>query len=369
MGLSASLAAVGAQLEGIVVDPSGKPLPGTAVRALKPPDQQTAGSPNFVETSSDAGGAFHLDVPGSGPFVVRADHPRFAARLVAKVAPGKTLTLRMSPGLAIDGQVFDARTSRPLAGAEILVLQAEGGSFSDPDRPELFARSAKTAKDGRFRVDRIAIGRWLVQAVAEGHARDERLLAVAGPPAPPLPPTLFYLDIGSSVSGVVSGPAGKPAAWARVWIYPSGSTPGMSKAARLRQSIPFPRAVTDDRGRFVLRGVPEASEYTVYRAARNRARHTAAEGDGCRGRVSGRPGPPTEGRSHAHGHPSWRGERPGVGTGHADDTQAPRRIAGWSGLLVECGTEHRCRERGLALQQDWSLVVSTSPCACRDTRT
>ncbi|MCU0225124.1 MAG: carboxypeptidase-like regulatory domain-containing protein [Acidobacteria bacterium] len=170
----------------------------------------------------------------------------------------------MSAGLAIEGQVFDARTSRPLAGAEILVLQAEGGSFSDPDRPDLFARSAKTAKDGRFRVDRIAIGRWLVQAVAEGHARDERLVAVAGPPAPPLPPTLFFLDIGSSISGVVSGPGGKPAAGVKVWIYPSGSTPRMSKAARLRPSIPFPAAVTDDRGRFVLRGVPEASEFTVY---------------------------------------------------------------------------------------------------------
>jgi RNA polymerase sigma factor (sigma-70 family) len=244
-------------VRGRVLDPDGKPFAGAKLyltvsygRPKKP----------AVRAASGPDGRFHFTFPKTEYFEAgwireRAEPWRWCDIVAA--APGhgpvsvwmadvkKELSLRLIKDARIGGRVRDLE-GRPVAGAEVRVI---GPSWS----PLLDA--ATTDKQGRFTVAGVGCGRevelrvaaptlethWVkVKTPADGAAKVEVL---AGPTKP--------------VVGVVRGrDTGKPLAGVEVWALLHGWPRGEDDPHILR-------AVTDERGRYRLLGLPKAPKYEL----------------------------------------------------------------------------------------------------------
>ncbi len=231
----------GGDLEGIVRDPSGKPVSGVGLSIfLEGSNQQFA----YVET--DAGGRYQLDhLPlnialrilelGKGDYIheaipIRLTHPRQELNL----------TLRLRPhGGSIAGIVLD-HDGRPIAGAELI----------NPGNSSAISRRSKTGPNGRFRLENLyatLTGKEVIVR-AKGHA-PKRLTVEPGPAGNPAEVTIA-LEPGHRIKGRVTDDKGRPIEG--VDVYFSGGNHGDEGGGK---------TTTDAQGRFDFDSLPVNSPF------------------------------------------------------------------------------------------------------------
>ena len=262
-----------ASLAGTVLGPDGEPVPGAAVEAWLVSmwiEDYTRGGPDLA-VLADERGRFLLEGL-SGEFVISARTESLACRrgLCGELGPGAEaaeLRLELVPAVPLRGRVVDA-SGAPVEGAELTVGDPYNGrartevegvfscpalrGFAVSDDQGRFAFEGLSEVNPRITVERE--GYTIYRDVAEGPGRGRpksaraaggvKEIGIGGPAAgiDPERPVEIVLESGSVVAGRVFGSDGRPAVGARVERSSGDRT--------------FPGVVaTDERGRFVLRGV------------------------------------------------------------------------------------------------------------------
>src|SRR5579883_17660 len=288
-------------VRGVVLDPTGKPVPGAQLAIF---DAQTTGPAPQPAAGPD--GRFAFDLPplkdGFHWRTVLASAPGFGADWVmVKADPVTTAVLRLVPDVPVTGRVVDLE-GRPVAGAAVAVYELFDGppgaldGFLAARKKPIAVQSAAaqrldrltsdcphgrlgqllrttTAADGSFRLDGLGRDRVVTLLVTKTGIADT-FAAVAtrpgfdpageGSSAPPLYPPAFTLAVGPDkpITGVVRDAATKaPLAGVPVRgiAVPEGRLIGMYSF----HGLPHAAAVTDPAGRYTLRGLAKAARYEI----------------------------------------------------------------------------------------------------------
>jgi hypothetical protein len=155
-------------VDGRVIDATGGPIAGAFVTAR----EVGAGSDVTSAALSDERGAFHLEaVTGLLEIAARADGYSRMSRHVA--APARDATLVLAPGTRLEGLVLAERGETPIAGARVAAINDDG----------LLLRGieAETGGDGRFQIDGLAAGSYVLRVSAAGFQDQQQALRVLGP--------------------------------------------------------------------------------------------------------------------------------------------------------------------------------------------
>lgn len=157
-----TLRAGGVEITGIVNDISGGPIAHARVRASMGMWGEGGVSP---PAETDDKGAFSLWVPqGNVQVTARADG--YAAGSQRGRAPG-TFEVLLTPESSLSGIVIDARTEKPIEGADVNVERSEWEGFLD------FSQK-RTDEKGAFRIDGLSPGRFTAIVHGEkGYGRSE----------------------------------------------------------------------------------------------------------------------------------------------------------------------------------------------------
>jgi Carboxypeptidase regulatory-like domain len=232
-------------LEGIVTGPDGKPVADALVLARGP---FLSYSEAPLMTRTDAAGRYRIVVRRDEPHRLSVDAKGLAPVLIEKARPGGApIKVALGRGRSIEGIVCDAATGEGIAGARV---QAGGGRavplLSEPDGG---VREAMADAKGRYRITGVGKGSQEVTATAKGFARGRKSSVGAGGRAD------FLLLRGSSLTGSVMGPDGKPVSGAVVAIQ-----------SELRFSMAANPERTDAKGGFEFAGVEPGTYRLVARA-------------------------------------------------------------------------------------------------------
>lgn len=152
-----------AVLEGRVLSPSGRPLPGAEVQ-LPPGAMMRRGG--FHRTGTDGDGHYVLDSLPPGPLTVEATHPDHGtARRQVELRVGEnSLDITLEGGNEVSGRVIDD-AGTPVAGAEVWL--ASSAAFQP--------FSTMSQGDGSFRFAAVADGSYQAGVDKTGFARAERV--------------------------------------------------------------------------------------------------------------------------------------------------------------------------------------------------
>ena len=231
-----------AAIEGVVKGPDGKPVAGAVVLA-----RRAEGSPYARDrrTATGGDGRFRFDAPEPGPYDLRIEAPGFAARTIRGAAPGTPHQITLDRGGTLEGTVLDARGA-PVAGARIEAWDMGGAFFagSFASDPRLGRVRGRSDTRGRFRLEGLPPGLLGLTASATGMGFARRASLRAGDRVQ------LILAPGSSLSGTVFDPSGKPAAGVVVQVEPED--PGSQRSFAAPQT-------TDARGRFEIGGLVAGS--------------------------------------------------------------------------------------------------------------
>lgn len=228
------------EIHGIVVRPDGKPAPGARVGVIAAFALGYQPAPPQILTA-DEKGDFRLETKGGKEFGLRAQLRPFASVALQRVSAGQRVTLKLEAGSTIEGEVLDAVTGKPIAGAQVHVSEWDVSPYAEVD-PDFAVVRAKTDVKGRFTLSGVqGDGRPLVRAMATGFG-SEAAPVVAGAPMK------FRLSPGRDLRGVIVDGADRPVAKARVTLRGSASTLSGASNASGRFEIgglkPIPYDVT-----------------------------------------------------------------------------------------------------------------------------
>jgi hypothetical protein len=150
------------------------------------------------------------------------------------------------------GKVVD-EAGRPVAGAEVRLLPAEGAGGSDRELRSGDAVRATSDKKGRFTIATLPAGRVDLDARAPGYVSTfiRGLTVAPGPGAFDLGRVI--LASGSRLEGWVEDPEGQPVEGAVVRA--GKADPTTARLAMAGVAVPDPEAVTGADGRFEIRGL------------------------------------------------------------------------------------------------------------------
>jgi hypothetical protein len=207
--------------------------------------ERTGGDPVLgARTTSGLDGGFVIPGLGARDYTLLAEEPSSAPAIRRGVrAPASGIVLVMAPGGALVGRVVDAGTRQPVSGFTVVVSERLGLAL-DTVRAETTFDA-----DGRYRIERLAHGRYVVVAAAQGYATtaDREVVIGAGETSAD-----FELSRGATLSGVVRD-ADTRAPLERAKVALEGrARPGASEHALAPAAV----AVTDARGEFSLGGLP-----------------------------------------------------------------------------------------------------------------
>ena len=212
----------GGTLTGTVVGSDGKPLGGATVRAI-PWNSQPGMGPQVPTwqlrqtegVATDEAGSFTVEGLKPGPILVGVEAPDHRQLIVkdlsvveGQVTGGRVLALER--GLAITGRLTN-EAGEGVATASIW-LQREQVEGVPPD----FSGTGRAvvAKDGSFRVDGLAPGRYALNATGSGYAPEAVTGVAAGSSGVDI-----LLRKGLAISGRVLLPDGSPASGSRVRVW------------------------------------------------------------------------------------------------------------------------------------------------------
>lgn len=201
-GVAAPMPSSGIGVYGTVRNAEGVGVPRANVTLISLSGRQLGRS------VSHADGAYGLDAPGPGSYVLIAaadgHQPQASTVIVAEEPLSHDLLLSGTSGLA--GHVRAADSSAPVAGAMVVITDVRG---------EVLA-TGLSGEQGEFRFDELVNGTFTVAVNANGFRPTAIPVEVAGNGVTRLD---IELAAGARVSGVVrAGAAGRPLADARVTL-------------------------------------------------------------------------------------------------------------------------------------------------------
>jgi RNA polymerase sigma factor (sigma-70 family) len=231
----------GAFAQGVVLDPSGHPIPGARVvsypetisRAVRPADV-APGSEPLSAAETDRDGRFQVALAGRAPrFGLFVEAKGLSPAAVGAVLPGDERAVTLDASRILEGTVLD-RGGHPVPGALVRWLALMG-----PARVEL---DVSSGSDGRYRLDGLPSRRsakeapfgenWWMEVRAEGFAplmiERPMTLSDAGPESP------FDLVVvrGATLRGrVLDAETGSPIAGARVFLWSIEGMHGLASGA------------------------------------------------------------------------------------------------------------------------------------------
>ncbi len=212
----------GVQIDGIVVDGDGKPVPGASIWLT---EAYSAFQGAVVAAAGDDGKfqMRHVELqrligaraPGFAPSVLRSIEGR----------PTSVLPIRIvldQPAAAVEGVVVGP-AGNPLPGAMVKIEKKAGGLMWTPDGIELryAPLAARTDGEGTFAFDSVPVGDLTIAARSEGLVPFEEPIAV---PEEGLAGVRIDLEEGATVVGTVRTPEGNVAWGTIVAVGPGEST-------------------------------------------------------------------------------------------------------------------------------------------------
>jgi Carboxypeptidase regulatory-like domain len=235
----------------------GQPLQNLRIRLLK--TQYLRGSnysPNREwQPVSDPKGAFSVEVPGPGVYVVEASADGYAISSSEPVNTdtelNKELPIKLSRGLSLSGTVVD-EAGRPINGATVLARSRFGDLL--PVSGEKLAPGAGVAtSDGRFRFDHLSPGKETLRALHRDYAFAE-IKDLELKSATQRPPVTITMKRGGTVRGRVFDPSGRPAAGVPLHFRNTQSNDFQGNGE-------FASGVSDEAGEFEVGHLPETLIY------------------------------------------------------------------------------------------------------------
>ena len=232
-----------APAQGVVLGTDGKPVSGAEVIAT---DMNTSEQ----KTLSDDQGRFAFDTQGLPPEARLYARSGELATPTGSAPAGKgDVTLRLAPGAlsSFRGQVND-QDGKPLANAKVALIRWQPNMGTDVD-------TTKTDAQGRYAFGPAYAGfPYCVRAEAAGYGNkySKNIPGVGGKTQDV--PVMIVSKADSFVAGTIVDPQGRPVAAAEV-------TDG---------DVPNGRAVTDERGRFRINGVPGPNAVVQVQAPESR---------------------------------------------------------------------------------------------------
>lgn len=208
--LEIELGACDAAMVGTIRDASGGPIVGARLARLAIGGM--SGVPGGVAAETDDAGAYELCVEKSWPgrVVVEISAEGYGAIVVSGLVLGRvTVDFALVPEATIVGRVVRDDTGEPVPRAHVFLPRGPWGVESTA------WRGTFTDRDGRFRIDRVAPGRHLVFARAEGMVGSLRGTPVTVEAGQTTEDLEIRLEAGSVLRGVVLE-RGAPVAGARV---------------------------------------------------------------------------------------------------------------------------------------------------------
>ncbi len=245
-------------IQGTVTVEGGKPPASYSVRAYRKPEEgEEQNAPLFLRDAdgsgrfSDEDGSFRLDGLPPGSYTIQAKAPAFAPgkKRDIQVREGEVTSageIPLQKGLEIHGQVVTLADHRPVPGAGVVALP--------PSNMRWVAQATNdegviTDRDGRFTLDGLEPGTWIVQAQHAEFSKKERTVQLKKDEDPP------DIRIELASGGVIAGRAvlssGEPEAGAKIIV-----TQGMGIAGEPEITN------TDSNGEFRLERIP-AGSYNV----------------------------------------------------------------------------------------------------------
>lgn len=211
-------------LQGVVIDPSGRPVAEAEVALC----EDASPNPAFtvalagkeratVRTSED--GKFEFEgLATYESFVVRARHPDFAPVIVSPIklvsASRIPLVLQLSSGVKIEGTVRD-ESNRPIAGATVNVRNAREASI---DTLHSIVATVATDAAGKFLMEHVPAGPKTFDASSPGYAR--AVVADVDVGGADRRAVDFVLKTGGTIRGTVVDPDKNPIAGAEIAANP-----------------------------------------------------------------------------------------------------------------------------------------------------
>lgn len=244
------------RLRGIVVDPSGQPIPDARIRvagALSGMKRGSSGPAGRFEIGGLAGDVLRLDV----------NHDDFSqARLDEVFADAGELVVTLEPTYTVAGVVIDSVSGLPVERARIRVDRATTGEGEDGERRfgRRGGRPRRTDADGRFSVPGIEAGEWTVTVEADDYlAFTSDVLAI---PEARVDALELLVVPGGRVNGVVRDTNGRPVANARVIARLATESGETVERGRGGTRVRPKTGRTDDEGRFEVGGL-DTGKYTL----------------------------------------------------------------------------------------------------------
>ncbi|WP_223643079.1 carboxypeptidase-like regulatory domain-containing protein [Corallococcus sp. EGB] len=235
-------------VEGRVVDTSGAPVAGILLSLsgkLGDRDAIDAGGAR----RSDATGHFILDVKRAGTGELSVEDPSFQPRTLAVRVPSRDVVVVLDRGASVSGTVTDSR-GLPLRGANV-TLESEAQA-AEEDVPYKEPRQALTDEQGRFHLQGIAPGTYLLGAVVRGDLMDASVSQPLTFQAREHPDVSLRLEAGRERSGIAVDGAGQPLADV---VITADLPESASSGWRVDYDEGPPGLRTGPDGRFTLRGL------------------------------------------------------------------------------------------------------------------
>lgn len=243
----------GGTIAGVVTTEAGAPLEGATVRYIQAGEDLREWSArwqlgNAEPSTTGPDGTFLLTNVESGPLLLQVDHGshQSVSRKGVEVGEGERLDLEFAlpGGLALSGVVVDA-TGAPVPGAEVN-FNFTGDPPPNRDPYWRAPSDVRTDAEGRFRVDGVLPGSWVLWAEAEGHADSPQLDTTAGSSGIKL-----TLAQAFEIAGWVRTENGRPVAGVDVDAYRVFTKDDGSTGESYEED-----ATTDEDGAFVIRELP-----------------------------------------------------------------------------------------------------------------
>jgi uncharacterized GH25 family protein len=261
---------------------TGEPIAGALVQYG--PLHDAAGNTDWWRDSNEDGtipGTPHVRTDDSGQYVlpelrpghyylrVNAEgfHPQYRRTIVE---PGETTTedFELRPGDptepgAIAGQVFDAASGDPLAGARVFYQPIGDPQELDERSNDLSANGVvvptdppfvETDDNGEYKIENLRPGRWHLIVEAEGHHPEARVVGVHSGQTTIADFRLFprVLDTGSVRGRVIDPRTQEPIEGAHVVVLPGGDI----VIADIVPAIIYGEATTNGNGEYAIGQVP-----------------------------------------------------------------------------------------------------------------
>ncbi len=262
-------------VRGRVIDPSGRPVPGSTVSVFTPHDgllaegfmasmsKQVSSFPPALEAqTTDGDGWFALQSLGAGTYRVVARHGGYATRfeddvVVSEDRPARDLTIVLGDGATMKGKVMDDG-GKPVAGARVVAVKDTGGRRFMANSATLERDFATTADDGTYAIDTLMRGiSYRFGVLADGYSTVYEMNPVEIERE--IQTHDFTLVEGGSITGQVVRQADDlPVADATVLVavgHLFGGRRGGGSGSGDANDISTQSTRTDAEGRFVLQNV------------------------------------------------------------------------------------------------------------------